>query len=127
MDIILVLFFSGCSSLSDIKVLKIWNISNGNNFTYMFNRCSLLSDIRGLINWNVSNGNIFSHMFKGCSSLSDLKGLENWNVLKGNNFSYKYVFRMLIIYQMLEAYKDGMYQMGMILVLCSMDAHLYQI
>ena len=50
--------FYGCSSLSDIKVLEKWNVSNCNNFSSMF--CgSLLSNIKGLEKWNVSNCNIF--------------------------------------------------------------------
>ena len=74
------------------------NVSNGNYFRCMFDGCSSLSDIKGLEKWNVSNGNNFSYMFSGCSSLSDIKGLEN-----------------------------GMYQMVIILVICSMDVHHYQI
>ena len=52
----------------------------------MFSGCSSLSDVKGLENWNLSNGNNFGYMFSGCSSLSDVKGLENWNVSNGNNF-----------------------------------------
>ena len=48
----------------------------------MFMECSSLSDIKGLEKWNVSNGNNFSCMFYGCSSLSDIKALEKWNVSK---------------------------------------------
>ena len=47
--------FYGCSSLSDIKVLENWNVSNGNNFFGMFFGCSSLSDIKGLENWNISS------------------------------------------------------------------------
>ena len=46
--------FSGCSSLSDIKALEKWNVSNGNNFESMFFGCSSLSDIKALEKWNVS-------------------------------------------------------------------------
>ena len=45
--------FKGCSSLSDIKVLEKWNVSNGNNFDGMFMGCSTLLDIKGE-KWNVS-------------------------------------------------------------------------
>ena len=44
----------------------------------MFNGCESLSNIKGLEKWNVSNGNNFSEMFSGCKSLSDIKGLKNW-------------------------------------------------
>ena len=50
----------------------------------MFYECSSLSDIKSLENWNVSNGNNFSGMFYGCSSLSDIKSLEKWNLSKSN-------------------------------------------
>ena len=43
--------FRGCSSLSDVKVLEKWNVSNGNNFESMFCGCSLL-DVKGLEKWN---------------------------------------------------------------------------
>ena len=79
--------FSLCSSLSDIKSLENWNVSNGTNFSYMFDRCSSLSDIKSLENWNVSNGTNFAGMFNWCSSLSDIKSLENWNVSNGINFA----------------------------------------
>ena len=46
--------FSGCSSLSDIKGLEKWNVSNGNNFQGMFSYFSSLLDIKGLEKWNVS-------------------------------------------------------------------------
>ena len=75
-----------CSSLSDLKPIQNWNVSNGNNFSYMFYECSSLSDLKPIQNWNVSNGNNFSYMFSGCSSLSDLKPIQNWNVSNGNNF-----------------------------------------
>ena len=39
--------FAGCKSLSDIKGLEKWNVSNGNNFEGMFCVCSLLSNIKG--------------------------------------------------------------------------------
>ena len=44
--------FQDCKALKDI-----------NNFSGMFYGCSSLSDIKGLENWNVSNGNDFSYMF----------------------------------------------------------------
>jgi hypothetical protein len=53
----------------------------------MFYKCSSLSDIKPLENWNVSNGNNFEGMFCYCSSLSDIKPLENWNFSDKNYFS----------------------------------------
>ena len=33
-------------------------------------------NIKGLKKWNLSNGNNFEYMFKGSSSLSDIKGIK---------------------------------------------------
>ena len=51
--------FLECSSLSDIKSLEKWNVSNGINFSYMLGGCSSLSNLKTLEKWNVSNRNIF--------------------------------------------------------------------
>ena len=40
--------FKNCNLLSDIKLLKNWDVSNGNNFSKMFRNCKLLSDIKPL-------------------------------------------------------------------------------
>jgi len=48
----------------------------------MFNGCSSLSDIKSLQNWNVSNRKYFSSMFAGFSSLIDIKPLQHWKVSK---------------------------------------------
>ena len=53
----------GCSSLSEIKPLQNWNVSNGNDFSGMFYRCSSSLDIKPLQNWNVSNKKYFKDMF----------------------------------------------------------------
>ena len=90
--------FYGCKSLKKIEELEYIDTKDINNFSYMFYWCTSLSDLKGLENWNVSKGNNFSYMFSGCSSLKDIKGSKN-----------------------------GMYQMVMILNICSLDVHHYQI
>ena len=73
-------FFRGCSKLSDISALKNWNVSKVETFFLMFEGCYNLSDLSPLKNWNVSNAFSFQHMFEGCSKLSDISPLQNWNV-----------------------------------------------
>ena len=46
--------FFFCLSLSNIKGLEKWNVSNGTNFNSMFSFCALKSDIKALEKWNVS-------------------------------------------------------------------------
>ena len=49
----------------------------------MFNGCSSLSDIKSLQNWNVSNGKyFFSSMFAGFSSLIDINKIGKFQNLK---------------------------------------------
>jgi len=58
--------FYNCISLKNIEELKYLDTREINNFSYIFEYCESLSDIKGLENWNVSNGNDFSDMFYGC-------------------------------------------------------------
>jgi len=48
----------------------------------MFCGCSSLSDLKGLQNWNVSNGSNFNGMFWGCSSLLNIKELQKLGCIK---------------------------------------------
>ena len=79
--------FRYCKSLTDIASLSNWNVSNGKDFSSMFEFCKSLQDLKGLQNWNVSNGTDFSYMFSYCEFLQDLKGLQNWDISNGINFS----------------------------------------
>ena len=54
----------------------------------MFCGCSSLSDIKGLEKWNVSNDTEFEGMFKECSSLTDFKRIGKWNLF--NIFIQRY-------------------------------------
>ena len=52
-------------------------MSKGVDFYGMFFKCSSLSDIKSLENWDVSNGTRFSYMFYQSSSLSNIK---HWKI-----------------------------------------------
>ena len=79
--------FHGCELLTDISSLKNWNVSNGKNFSWMFYSCESLETLKGLDDWNVSNSETFEDMFYGCKSLIDITPLKYWNVSNGINFS----------------------------------------
>ena len=74
----------------------------------MFNGCSSISTLKGLEKWNVSNVENFSCMFQGCLSLSDITALEKWKIVKGNNFSY--MFNDEDTYLILRLYIIGKFQ-----------------
>ena len=80
--------FYGCSSLKNIYGLKNWNVKNVNHFSYLFYNCTSLKNISAVKNWDVSGGLFFSCLFYGCSSLKNISPLKNWNVSKGNYFNY---------------------------------------
>ena len=45
----------------------------------MLRECKSLSDIKPLENWNVSNGKNFENILSGCDSLLDKTPIQNWN------------------------------------------------
>ena len=79
--------FYNCISLQDISALESWNVSNGTDFSCMFYYCRSLQDISALEDWDVSNGTKFSRMFDSCTALQDISALESWNVSNGKYFS----------------------------------------
>ena len=48
----------------------------------MFKDCSSLSNIKPIENWDVSNGDNFEYMFSGCKDSLSTKPLKSWNFSK---------------------------------------------
>ena len=48
--------FYECEYLRDIGELKYLDVSEVKDFSDMFYKCSSITDIKALENWNVSNG-----------------------------------------------------------------------
>ena len=46
--------FYGCNGLRDIGPLKNWNISKGENFSWMLRSCNSIEDRTAIIGWNLS-------------------------------------------------------------------------
>ena len=78
--------FYKCSSITDIKSLENWNVSNGTNFHMMFSHCNF-SDLRPLNNWNVAKGEQFDKMFGGCKLLKNKNILKNWKLPENIDFN----------------------------------------
>lgn len=66
------IFFSGDSSLTEIKGLGNWDTSSCRWMTLMFNGCSSLTQIRGLENWDVHSVEIMDSMFEQCQKLQNV-------------------------------------------------------
>ena len=54
--------FYECKLLKNIDKLKYLDTKEINNFSYMFYKCSSLTDIKPLQNWNVSNKNYLKYI-----------------------------------------------------------------
>ena len=99
--------------------IKIIITNKITNLEYMFYKCKLLKNIEELKYLDAKENNNFSYMFYGCSSLSNIKGLENWNVSNGKNFSFMFSF--------CSSLSEIKGQKEIILVICSLFVHHYQI
>ena len=54
--------FNGCESLKNIDELKYLDTKDIKNFSGMFYECSSLSDIKALENWNVSDKTLLDYI-----------------------------------------------------------------
>ena len=75
--------FFDCSSLSDLRPLEKWNVSEGTNFEGMFSECHLIESLKPIENWNVKNGKNFNKMFYIKTTIDINKDCINkWNLRK---------------------------------------------
>ena len=79
-------------NIKDIKEntfeIKLINIKNITNMSFMFNECSSLISIKDISNWNTSNITDMSYLFNECSSLSYFSGISEWDTKNVINISY---------------------------------------
>jgi len=80
--------FFKCSSLSNINNISKWSSNNVTDMSYMFYGCSSLSSLPDISKWNTNNVTNMSYMFFGCSSLSSLPDISKWNTCNVINMSY---------------------------------------
>ena len=63
----------------NLLAIKLREIDNVTNMSYMFYECSSLSSLPDISKLNTINVNNMSYMFYGCSSLLSLPDISNWN------------------------------------------------
>lgn len=71
--------YTKCESLTTLKGLENWNVSNVKNMNAAFDECNNLTDISALSNWDTSNVTTMGSVFSECHALADLSPLANWN------------------------------------------------
>ena len=81
---VLDLMFAGCSSLTDIPNISLWDTSNVQTTFGMFDGCTFFNgDVRS---WDTSSIAMMMGMFQGAASFNqDLSGWEVYNVLNMEN------------------------------------------
>ena len=71
--------FNDCSSLFSLPDISGWNTSNINDISYMFYGCTSLTTFPGISHWNTKNVKNMEYLFSNCSSLKALPDISKWN------------------------------------------------
>lgn len=79
-------FFSGCSSITTIPGLQLWDVSSVTNMSLMFYSCTNFN--QPLANWDVGGVTNMSQMFHMCTNFN--QPLANWDVSSVTNMRYMF-------------------------------------
>jgi surface protein len=71
--------FCNCSSLLTIENISNWNTENITNMSGIFSYCNSLSVLPDISNWNTSNVESMNNMFSNCMSLKSLCDISKWD------------------------------------------------
>ena len=77
--------FNDCSSLISLSGISIWNNRNITNLKNVFNNCFLLETLPDLSILNTNNVEDISFAFSNCYSLKALPDISKWNTDKVTN------------------------------------------
>ena len=77
--------FNDCSSLVSLSDVSIWNNRNIINLKCLFNNCFLLEKLPDLSKLNTDNVEDISFAFNNCHSLKSLPDISQWNTNKVTN------------------------------------------
>jgi surface protein len=80
-------YFDINNNNDEILEIKLKNINNITNASYMFYGCSSLLLLPNIDNWNTINITNMSGMFCECSSLKSLPDISKWNTINITNMS----------------------------------------
>ena len=78
-------WFENCINLTTLIDFQNLDVSDCEDFSYLFFNCKLLTNISSLKDLDVSNGKNFDSMFFACQSLTDISVLGNWQMFNGKN------------------------------------------
>ncbi|MCQ0074413.1 mucin-binding protein [Pediococcus acidilactici] len=81
--------FGGLTKLKNVYKIENFDVSNANNFSYMFSKDSSLESIGDVSGWNTANVNKAESMFEGCIRLKKID-VSKWNT--SNMASMKRMF-----------------------------------
>ncbi|MEK3544883.1 BspA family leucine-rich repeat surface protein [Lactobacillus crispatus] len=81
--------FRGDSSLTEVKGLSDWKVSNATNLTWMFTDDSALESM-DLSNWKTSKVTDLSNLFNGDTALQTVN-MSNMDLRNVNNFNFMFI------------------------------------
>jgi surface protein len=82
--------FYGCTSLTTINNINLWNVSQINNTRRMFENATNFND--NISGWNTQNLSNASYMFYNATNFNNggNSGINNWNVTSLSNADYMF-------------------------------------
>ena len=71
--------FSGCSLLTKLADILKWRTNKITDMSFMLEDCSKLLSLPDISKWNTNNVTNMRAIFAGCSKLSSLPDISKWN------------------------------------------------
>ena len=71
--------FYNCINLISISDISNWKTDNIENMAGLFSNCKFLKKLPDISKWNTINVKRMNNMFSGCYSLRSLPDISNWN------------------------------------------------
>ena len=82
--------FSGCKNLREINDILNWKTDNIINMSGLFCKCDSLEELPDISSWNTINVKFMSNIFEQCSSLKSLPDISKWNIENVTDISYMF-------------------------------------
>ena len=77
--------FSKCQSLIKLPDIYKWNTNKVTDMSFMFYQCSELLSLPDISRWNTNNLTSMENIFSECGKLSSLPDISKWNTKNINN------------------------------------------
>ena len=80
--------FSDCNNLIEINDILNWKTDNIINMSGLFCNCDSLKELPDISRWNTINVKFMNNIFMKCKSLKSLPDISKWNIENVTDISY---------------------------------------